>query len=285
MTSLFALSACGGGFFDWYYYEKPEETALDETPTANPANTAVTQITTDLSNVNLNIAGGGTVTFTVDDDGVITGLSGDINADRYDDQRFEGSGDKYTVYTLSSGDLKYSDFGHIDGDFGGSGLFAGGDSEKIRSVYTKSEIVAISNGDSGNKISFVGTAVGVLKNDGKFCTNARTEAASLEVTGSTFQLDMPFYSNGDGKFYDVTVNGSYAYTKGEFVNGPDAHTVILSGPQMVEFMDDRPFSETGYINAYGNTTATEAVGTVHLVGETNYGSEAVFDAAFGVTKK
>ncbi len=305
LTSLLSLSACGVGFFDFGYYDKEKEPAsVSVEDTANPANTAVTQMTTDLNNVTLNSSGGaGEYTFTLNG-GVIDGLSGngglwhatrDGNSDYFVD---DSTGARYQVKMFGNGNLTYSDFGTINGDNGVSMVFAGGNTDKHAGIYTDSEIAAIQNKEYVSDVMFTGTAVGLLKYDGTKVGTARTDAATLNVSGDSFALHMPFYSNGyDGSknFYDVDVTGEYAYAKGggDFNNNTATWKVYLnkdSNYAAFEKAFDSQFGLSGVggrIDSYGadGATASEAVGWIGIGGyDSNKEDRAVFEAAFGVSK-
>lgn len=295
LTSLFALSACGGGFFDWYYYEKPEETALDETPTANPANTAVTQITTDLNNVDFRASDGMLFHFTLYD-GVIDGASNgkEWHATRVGDSNVfvdDNTGDRWDIDTYGDGDLRYSDFGikHKEYDSDSYTVFAGGDTEKLRNVYTPSEIEAIKNKEAYPDIVFTGTAVGFSRDsNGSEELEAETKEATLRVSADTFNLNMPFNSNGNGGFYDVNINGKYDYANGVFINDASVELSgeLTSGGKYFDISSGHTYGVKDlHVNSYGDTTANEAAGWVRIDGHNADYNDVSFDAAFGVSKK
>lgn len=226
--------------------------------------------------------------FNLDSNGVIKGVSGAVAASRDGDSNTFGGG----MYTITSYgkelNLKYSDFGEIDGA-GQPIVFAGGyDTIKRAPVFSESELKTINAGGIVSDVNFRGKAVGVVNKS----QTVETDNAVLSVFGDSkgrFQLIMPFETNGTGSFNDVVVSGDVAAGTVDDISFSSGN--INTGFTFTGGITD------GHIGFYGDALATEATGMLSYseqydaivdkdTGEViTPGGTRTFDAAFGLTRQ
>ncbi len=229
---------------------------------------------------------GNSFSFNLDSNGVIKGVSGAVIASRDGDSNTFGGG----MYTITSYgkelNLKYSDFGKIDG-VGQPIVFAGGyDKIKLAPVFSESELKTINAGGIVSDVNFSGKAVGVVNKS----QTVSTEHAVLTVRKeNAFDLSMPFATNGSGDFHDVRVSGYV---------GKDIEGIVFDGTNPVgENFNGDGTIETSRMGFYGDALATEVAGMVSYseqydaivdkdTGEViTPGGTRTFDAAFGLTRQ
>lgn len=314
LTSVLILAACSndGGSLDLYYYyydSVAQQTAQEGAggtqeataePTANPANASVTQMTTDLNNVNLRSPNGGEFTFTLDGDGVIDGINFPYHATREGDSNVFAQDDKeyrWVIETYGDGHLKYSDFGTIyeENHTADGRVFAGGDTTKqYVHLWTEEELVKWKDDPTSymlDSLDFSGSAiVQIGYNEEAIVTNS----ANLHIEPKSgmgdgyFKLNMPFHSkSASGDFYDVVVTGgigNYSNAGSQAVlSSADTWNVELNGNYTGPHYFENGTGNISNANVqfYGeNGVASEITGAFRYT-DTKYGS---FDAAFGVSK-